>query len=158
MSNLENPLLLKEYSSLRGPYQLVLKENDQPNNISEYYLKLIDQFSHKKINSILEIYSEDSMQVSLRKAGYQVTSIVLDMQVNAVGGEKDGDHFIIGQDFNLPDFKQKFDAILITEGSFGKLVSEEKSVEFISCLTRCLNSSALILFEFLAFKKRPVFM
>ena len=148
MSNLENQLLLKEYSSFKGAYQLVLKEKDNGNNISEYYIKSIDQFSHKKINTILEIYSEESIQIPLRKAGYDVTSIVLDMQVNAVGGEKDGDHFIIGKDFNLPIFKQKFDAILISHGCFGRLVSEEKTTEFLDRLNNCLDTNSLLLFEF----------
>ncbi len=148
MSNLENQLLLKEFSSIKGAYQLVLKENDSANTISDYYISLIEQFSHKKIKTILEIYSDESIQIPLRKSGFEVTSIVLDMQVSAVGGEKDGDHFIIGKDFNFPKLKHKFDAIIITQGCFGRLISEDKSAEFLKNLNKLVEPYSLLLFEF----------
>lgn len=148
MSKLENPLLLKEQWSRKGAYSIVLKENDGDNNICDYYCSLIEQYSHKKVNTILEIYSEESLQIPLRKAGYEVTSIILDMQINAVGGEKDGDHFIVGKNFKFPNLKQTFDAVLITQGCFGKLVSEDKSTEFLSRLATITDQYSLLLFEF----------
>ena len=146
----ENHLLLKEYSGFKDAYQLVLKEIENENNTAEYYIKLLERNSKKKLQNILEIYpeNEESYQVALRKNGYDVTSIALDMRISAVGGEQDGDHFIIGKDFNFPSLKQKFDAVLITHGCFGKFVSLTKTNEFLKKLYDQITIEGILLCEF----------
>lgn len=148
----ENQLLLKNHSPLKEAYQLVLKEKyeDDAEEATNYYIELMEKFCTKPIIKVLEIYpiNEQSFQISLRKAGYEVTSIALDMGINAFGGEQDGDHFIIGKDFQFPSLKNTFDAILITHGSFGKFVSSSKSKEFLNQISKYLEKKGLIVFEF----------
>ena len=148
----ENQLLLKEYSTFKNAYQLVLKDTENGNNLVDYYLEIIEKFSTKKITHILEIYpvNEESFQVSFRKAGFEVTSIALDMRISAVGGEQDGDHFIIGKNFDFPKLpsSQKFDVVIISQGCFGRFVSEENSREFLTKIFECLEKNGLLIFEF----------
>lgn len=146
----ENQLLLKEYYGTKNALQLVIKNFGEENNIAEYYMKIFDKFSKKKLQSILEIhpFNEDSYQIAFRKAGYDVQSINLDMRINAVGGEQNGDKYIIGSDFNFPTLKQKFDAIIVTHGCFGRFISLEKSGQFLKNIHQYLDKGGLLIFEF----------
>ena len=146
----ENQLLLKEYYGSKKAYQLVIKNFGNENNIAEYYMQIFEKFSKKKLQSILEIhpFNEDSYQITFRKAGYDVTSIDLDMHINGVGGEQDGDKYVIGSDFNFPNLKQKYDAIVITHGCFGRFISSEKSGQFLEKIYQYLVKGGLLIFEF----------
>ena len=146
----ENPLLLKNHSPLKQAYQLVLKEPIEEQDSSSYFIEMMEKFSNKTIRTILEIYpvNEKSYQITLRKAGYEVISIALDLGINAFGGEQDGDHYIIGKDFEFPKLKQTFDAVILSQGCFGKFVSEKNTKEFLINLTRVLTKKSLLLFEF----------
>ncbi len=146
----ENQLLLKESSGLKEAYQLIIKTSENENNIAEYFIQILEKFSKKEIHSILEIHpiNEDSYQVAFRKAGFEVTPLPLDMRISAVGGEQDGDRFIIGKNFNFPVFKRKFDAVVITHGCFGRFISLDKTGEFLERLHNSLENKALFLFEF----------
>lgn len=146
----ENQLLLKEHSPLKKAYQLVLKEPIEEQDLSSYYTVMMEKFSNKTVVNILEIYpvGEQSYQIALRKAGYEVTSIAFDLGINAFGGEQDGDHYIIGKDFEFPKLKKTYDAVFISHGCFGKLVSEKKTKEFLLNLSQLLTNKALLLFEF----------
>lgn len=146
----ENQLLLQEYSGLKDAYQLVLKEFDSENKNADYYVNILEKFSSKNIFKILEIHplTEESYQIALRKNGYEVTSVALDMRINAVAGEKDGEHFIIGKDFKFPNFKTKFDAVILTHGCFGKFISITQTNQFLEKIFNCLNAKSLLIFEF----------
>lgn len=146
----ENQLLLKEHSPLKKAYQLVLKEAIEEQDLSTYYITMLEKFSNKTVKNILEIYpvNEKSYQIPLRKASYEVTSIALDMGINAFVGEQDGDHYIIGKDFEFPKLKRTFDAVIISQGCFGKFVNEKNAKEFLVNLAQILNKNSLLLFEF----------
>jgi SAM-dependent methyltransferase len=145
----ENKLLLKDYSPMKNANQLILKDSSN-DNISEYYLQIIEKFSNKKVSTVLEIYpiNEDSIQIDLRKAGLTVVSTAFDMKISAVGGNKDGDHFVIGDDFDFPFLTQRFDVIILTHGCFGQLISQNKTLKFLEKIKKLLNPTGLLLFEF----------
>lgn len=147
----ENQLLLQDYySGLKDAYQLILKQTENENDVADYYIQLLEKFSKKKIQTILEIHppNEESYQSFFRQYGYDVTSITLDMRISGIGGEHDGDRFIIGKDFIFPDLKITYDAVVLTHGCFGRFISITKSKQILENINNYLNVNGLLVFEF----------
>lgn len=153
MSQKYKKLLLKEYQTPKGAHQLILNTHSKDNtNISDYFDQLIIKFSTFKISTILEIHPEDSSSISLdlRKKGYKVTTIPFSIDKKAVGVDKDGkgDHYIIGDSFELPKVDERFDTIFLTQGIIGQFIEQTELKNFLNQLYNYLSPNGMLFTEF----------
>ena len=70
------------------------------------------------------------------------------MRISGIGGEHDGDRYIIGKDFNYPRLKSKYDAVVLTHGCFGRFISFTTTKQFLESVNGYLNINGLLVFEF----------
>jgi len=64
-----------------------------------------------------------------------------------VGGNKDGEHYIIGDTFDFPVLNEEFDVIIVTQGIFGQIIQQNDIKSFLSHLNETLVSNGLLITE-----------
>ena len=148
MNSKNENLLLKEYKTSIDSNQLILSTySKEPHHPSNYFQQILNKYSTFEISKVLEIYPLDStsLEVEFRKMGFNVISIPFSLDVNAVGGNKDGSHYIIGKTFNFPVINERFDAIIVTQGIFGQILQPNDIKTFLTHLNSLLSPNGILM-------------
>lgn len=152
--NNEEPKLLPPYEV--RPYSLVMSqkvEKVEALAFSKYLAGLVKKHARTPVRKVLELCpSEDqSNSVALRKLGFEVATIVVGSETQAVGRSKDGKRrYVVGEALHFPEETVRgkpFDAAVLTLGCFSQATLQEEVRDLLVNVRSLLTTEGLVVVE-----------